>query len=134
MVTPMWWPGRSSSTGGEEMSRGHHEHKRGVAYSFYSTGLTGQSWRQWPLRCQRGWWHRSAPTAGGVEDLHGKVEREVMLGEAMRNGLERDGREPDGVTMHGNKGGTGRSSQWGKMGPKGLAGFKRGSRRRGGAQ
>jgi hypothetical protein len=65
MVTPMWWPGRSSSTGGEEMSRGHHEHKRGVAYSFYSTGLTGQSWRQWPLRCQRGWWHRSAPMAGG---------------------------------------------------------------------
>jgi hypothetical protein len=37
----------------------------------------------------------------------------------MRNGEEREGRELDGVTMRGNRGGAGSSTRWGKNGAKG---------------
>jgi hypothetical protein len=47
--------------------------------------------------------------AGGVEDLHGKVAREVKLREATTNGEEREGRELDGITVCSNRGGAGAS-------------------------
>jgi hypothetical protein len=66
--------------------------------------------------------------------LHGKVAREVRHREEKPKVEERGRRELNGDTMHGNRGGTRSSSRRGKMGPKGVAGINRGSRRGGGAR
>jgi hypothetical protein len=47
-------------------------------------------------------------------ELHGKVEREVNLGEAMPNGEEKKGRELEGVTTRRNRGSAASSSRLGK--------------------